>query len=205
MSDKAEKKYERFVKAFVMERNATKAAIAAGYSKKTAHAAGSRLLKNVKVQQMLNNSHQQIITKLEEINDITIERVMKELARIAFLDPRKFFGRDGKLLPLDKLDEDTARALAGMDVVEMTGGAAISEEGIKVLETWVKKIKPANKVDALRLLAQQLILREDQNANKETPFNLTINLGEPEKKKTLPKPDNFRREAAETELPTIKL
>lgn len=203
MSDKAEKKYERFVKAYVIERNATKAAIAAGYSKNGAAVSGNRLLKNAKVQQLLSNSHQQIVTKLEQINDITIERVMKELARIAFLDPRKFFDKDGKLIPLDKLDEDTARALAGLDVVEMTGGAEISEEGIKVLESWVKKIKPANKIDALRLLAQQLMLREAQAANSEAPFNLTINLTQPP-----PKPKQLPPRAykpANDELPTIKL
>ena len=38
-----------FVEAYCMGQNATKAAMAAGYSIKTAHVQGSRMLKNVKI------------------------------------------------------------------------------------------------------------------------------------------------------------
>ena len=44
---------ERFCSEFVALRNATRAAEAAGYSKKTAYSQGNRLLKNVEVQQKI--------------------------------------------------------------------------------------------------------------------------------------------------------
>lgn len=48
MAGKLTAKQQRFVDAY--DGNATKAAIAAGYSEKTAYSAGQRLLKNVEIQ-----------------------------------------------------------------------------------------------------------------------------------------------------------
>lgn len=47
-------KQELFCKVYAATHNATKAAIAAGYSAKTAHSQGARLLKNVEIQKRIN-------------------------------------------------------------------------------------------------------------------------------------------------------
>ena len=47
--------------------NATQAAIAAGYSEKTAYSQGSRLLKSVEVQQYLNKTEQNLNRDLRQI------------------------------------------------------------------------------------------------------------------------------------------
>ncbi len=47
--------------------NATQAAIAAGYSEKTAHVQGSRMLKDVKVQQYLNKTEQNLNKDLRQM------------------------------------------------------------------------------------------------------------------------------------------
>ena len=47
-----------FIEAFCMGENATQAAIGAGYSPKTAHVQGSRMLKNVKVLSQIKNRMQ---------------------------------------------------------------------------------------------------------------------------------------------------
>ena len=47
---------QRFVSAYLLEPNATKAAVAAGYSERTAYQIGSRLLKHVEIEQALNKS-----------------------------------------------------------------------------------------------------------------------------------------------------
>lgn len=47
--------------------NATQAAIAAGYSEKTAYSSGSRLLKSVEVQQYLNKTEQSLNRDLRQI------------------------------------------------------------------------------------------------------------------------------------------
>lgn len=50
--------------------------------------------------------------------DISPERVLAEEARIAFSDPRALYDASGELLPPHCLAEDTARALAAVEIVE---------------------------------------------------------------------------------------
>ena len=73
--------------------NGTQAAISAGYSERTAEAAASRLLTNVKVRAYLDSKTEKVFNKL----DITFSKVMKEYARIAFFDPRNLYTVDGAL------------------------------------------------------------------------------------------------------------
>lgn len=56
-----------FVTEFIRCNNATKAAIAAGYSEKTAYSQGSRLLKDVEVQRYLNKTEQNLNRDLREM------------------------------------------------------------------------------------------------------------------------------------------
>lgn len=73
-------KQKAFVQEYLIDLNATQAAIRAGYSKKTADVQGVRLLGNVKVQDALNEA-----MKNREIRtEITQDKVLKELAKIAF-------------------------------------------------------------------------------------------------------------------------
>jgi phage terminase small subunit len=73
-------KEERFCQEYVLWLNATKAAINAGYSEKTAYSAGCRLLKNVKVQTKIKS----LQDKLSETAEISALRVLKEHEKIAF-------------------------------------------------------------------------------------------------------------------------
>jgi phage terminase small subunit len=75
-------KQQRFVAAYRADPNATKAAIAAGYSAKTAYSAGARLLKNVEVAAALNKKLAQDVEKF----DITGDKVLEELRAIGFAD-----------------------------------------------------------------------------------------------------------------------
>lgn len=81
-------------------------------------------------------------------NEITVERVLRELARLAFFDIRKLVNRDGAPRPLHELDDDTAAALAGLEVCRV--GNAVLGEGE------VLKFKIADKNSALEKLAKYL-------------------------------------------------
>lgn len=62
--------------------NATQAAIAAGYSEKTAYSSGSRLLKSVEVQQYLNKTEQNLNRDLRQIfteDAVEAYTVLKEI------------------------------------------------------------------------------------------------------------------------------
>ena len=82
-------KEERFCYQYVLHLNATKACVLAGYSEKTAYAAGSRLLKNVKVQERIKY----LKDNLAETAEISALRVLKEHEKIAFADAGQL--RDG--------------------------------------------------------------------------------------------------------------
>ena len=73
-------KQQAFCDEYLIDLNATQAAIRAGYSKKTAVQTASRLLTNVKVQEYLQEKQK----KREQRTEITQDMVLRELALIAF-------------------------------------------------------------------------------------------------------------------------
>lgn len=78
-------KQQRFVDEYLIDLNATQAAIRVGYSKKTADQQASRLLTNVKVREYLAQRQADRANRTE----ITQDMVLNELAKIGFSDIRK--------------------------------------------------------------------------------------------------------------------
>jgi phage terminase small subunit len=149
-------KQERFVAEYLIDLNATQAAIRAGYSKKTAEKIGSENLRKPEIAAHLSAS-----MKAREIRtEITQDRVLAEFAKIAFLDPRKFYDEAGNLIPIHKLDDDTAAALGGMDV-----SAVRSADGDI---DYTKKIKIIDKKGALDSIARHLGMFTDKTEVKHS-------------------------------------
>ena len=71
-------KQQRFVEEYLIDLNATQAAIRAGYSEKTAQEQSSRLLSNVMVSQAVETAQMKVSTDL----GITREYVLKSLREI---------------------------------------------------------------------------------------------------------------------------
>lgn len=71
----------RFVEAYVASGNVSKAAIEAGYSARTAGAAGCRLLKTVKVAEAIAEKQRKIAEKLEITHEMIWEGLLKEATR----------------------------------------------------------------------------------------------------------------------------
>lgn len=92
--------------------NQTDAAIAAGFSQKTAAMAGSRLMARPDVKQALNAKHEEIAEKM----GLSLERTLREIARVAYADPRKLYDKHGHLKPIHELDDDTAATVASLEV-----------------------------------------------------------------------------------------
>lgn len=144
-----------FVKAYRIDRNATKAAIAAGYSEKTAHVAGSRLLKNAKVRAEIQHQDEKLNNKL----DLSVEWVVKRLMFRADFDVRKFYNEDGSLKPVAALDTGTAYALQGLEIeklYEHFGKGQAQNTGT------LTKIKFADRDRALELLGRHLKMFTDK-------------------------------------------
>lgn len=143
---------DRFVKAYIANGgNATQAAIEAGYSKKTAYSAGGRLLKRVEIATAIEKNRELASAKA----GLTVERTLKEVARLAYSDPRKFYDVAGNLIPIHKLDDDTAACIASLEVDEITSDGAVLGH--------TKKIKHWDKNAALEKAMKHLGLYEKNN------------------------------------------
>lgn len=161
----AEKHRILFAEAYLNNgRNGSQAAISAGFSAKTAPQAASRLLKDVKVLAIINSKTEEIFNNLK----ITRERILLERARLAFFDPRKLFDKDGRPIPIQDLDDDTAAVLCGLDVSRQSSG------GEEPTTTTTLKYKLADKNASLTSLERQLGMNgpqppEDPTANDGKP------------------------------------
>lgn len=155
-------KQKRFVAEYLLDLNATAAAKRAGYSEKTACEQAARLLANVKVQTAVQEAEQ----ARQERTEITQDMVLREMSKLAFFDIRKMFDKNGKPLDISALDADTAAALVGLDVQDVTdnGGNYIG---------FVKKYKMADKIRALELLGKHLGAWEPRDKQQTAVEDLT--------------------------------
>ena len=164
---------EAFCREYIVDRNATQAAIRAGYSAKTAKATGSRMLTYVNIQAKIKELEKPVLKKQE----VTAERVVQELARIAFSDVADLFDEDGNMRNIREIPESARRAIAGVDVkeeFETFGGDT------KVSTGYTKKIKMADKIKALELLGKTHMLSlfsENINIKEMPAVNIVLNKG----------------------------
>lgn len=132
-------KQRRFVDEYLIDLNATQAAVRAGYSKKTAQEQGSRLLSNVMVAAEVEAAQ----ARRSERTEITQDMVLRELAKIGFSDIRKVVRWGNTELRVADAEEDGATevhhglALISSEEIDDDTAAAISEisegrEGLKV-------------------------------------------------------------------------
>jgi phage terminase small subunit len=145
-------KQEQFVAEYLIDLNATQAAIRAGYSPKTAQEQASRLLSNVMVMNLAREKRQ----NLQQATNITAERVLKEVAGLAFFDVRKLVNADGSPKRITDLDDETARAIQGIELQTVKDG----ENDFAL----VRKYKVADKNAALEKLMKHLGLFEKDNS-----------------------------------------
>jgi phage terminase small subunit len=106
-----------FIEEYRIDGNGTQAALRAGYSTKASAQAAHELLRNPKIIAELRSRE---IGRFKT-NDVTADRVLKELARVAFSDPRKLFKANGSLKAIHELDDDEAAMISQIDVVSIKG------------------------------------------------------------------------------------
>jgi len=156
---KQEKQYRLFAKEYIIDFNGTRAAIDAGYSKKTAASQASRLLTNVKVQEFIREA----TTKREERTEITGDMVIKELAKTAFLQESEFYHEDGTVKLLSELSDNQKSGLASYGVKSIPIGDGLYED--------IPVFKAQDKTKSLEMLGRHFGLFNDK-LKVETEFNL---------------------------------
>lgn len=142
---------KKFANEYLIDFNATQAAIRAGYSKKTAHSIGAENLKKPEIQEYIQKQQK----KSQEHLEITRERIVEELAKIGFSSITDYAEikngiaiiRDTEDMPQDKIG-----AIAGLEQGQV---------GIK--------LKLNDKIKALELITKMLGFdqaQSDNNANR---------------------------------------
>lgn len=142
----------RFYNEFIKDSNGTQAAIRAGYAPNSAGQAATKLLKLPHVKAAIEQGQAKLIQKIQADTGITLERTLRELARLAFFDPRKLFDAKGNPIPIQELDDDTAASVSGLDVTEEFEGTG--RERVFVGHT--KKYKLADKRASIDMLMKHL-------------------------------------------------
>ena len=135
-------KQQRFCEEFMLDLNATQAALRAGYSPRTAGQIGHPLLNKTSIQAEIRHR----AAARSQRTKITAEQVVRELALIAFSDIREAFDDHGRLLPLQEIPEGARRAICSLDSVETTGA----------VRRWSFRIRLCDKLRALELLGKHL-------------------------------------------------
>ncbi|MBK8199220.1 MAG: terminase small subunit [Acidobacteria bacterium] len=147
-------KHRLFVRQYIRHRNASKAAVLAGYSEKTAGSIGNELLNKPEIEEAIEIG----LARLAEKIDVDAERVIQEYAKIAFARPDDVIRwEDGKLVltDIDDLDDDTLASIA--EVTRTVSGEI--------------RVKFHDKAKALEALARHLDLFAQDNTRRN--INLT--------------------------------
>jgi len=156
---KLTEKQQRFVEEYLIDLNATQAAIRAGYSAKTADQQGSRMLANVKVQQAVSEA----MAKRSKRTGVNQDRVVLELARIAFVKMTDIVDDEGRIKQ-DANDDDLA-CIESVKYKSSESDTGSSEE---------REVKIGSKLKALELLGKHLGMWNDKlDVNITQPIVIT--------------------------------
>lgn len=144
----------RFVEEYMIDMNAAAAARRAGYAPKRADAVGFNLLRKTEIQETIQAKRQERSAS----TGITAERVIQEIARIAFADPRVVmeWGANGiTLRNSSSLTDDQAAAVMEVSETRSESGGSI-------------KVKLHNKVEALEKLAKHVGLYNPRSGDDDS-------------------------------------
>jgi len=160
-------KHERFCRIYARDLDRETAARAVGLS----YATAGILCTRVEVRERVTELSEAML----KVADITAERVMLELGRIAFRDTRKAFHPEtGQLLPMHELDDDIAAALAGVEIETKTTRGAKQPQVMNLatgemedapplkVTTHMAKVKFMGKDASLTTLAKRFKLIGDE-------------------------------------------
>jgi phage terminase small subunit len=153
--------------------NATAAAIETGYSPKTAHAMGHKLITRLRETGRLAKVAEKAAARAE----LSTARTLQEVRDIAYNDPRRFFRDNGTLKPPKEWDDGMAACVQSLEVTELAKGTGKKRKVIG----HTGKIKFWSKIDALDKAMRHAGLFEKDNRQKQENLAIQINLvGGPE-------------------------
>lgn len=151
---------KQFALEYLIDGNATQAAIRAGYAESSARQRGSLLLQNPEVRATIDAQHGQVTKKLADRYEVNADRIVRELALLGFSNMGDYVVIDDDGLPrldLGSVTMDQTAAIKDIDVTTTTFD--MGERGIRTVEK--TKIRLADKRSALVDLGKTVGLFKD--------------------------------------------
>lgn len=139
------KKQKRFVEEYLIDLNATQAAIRAGYSPDTAKSIGSENLTKPDIQARIAKA----MAERSKRTGVDADRVVAELAKIAFVNAEDVIDAETATVKPNAAREDTA-------AIQSVKVKTFGEDGLE------REIKMADKIKALELLGKHLGMFKDK-------------------------------------------
>lgn len=153
-------KQKRFIEEYLIDLNATQAAIRAGYSPETAGSIGNENLKKPEIRARIDKA----MAERSKRTGINQDRVLQELAKIAFVNPADVINFDEATVNAEAAEEDLA-CIQSVKVKTMLG-----EKG----DMTEREIRLYDKKAALELLGRHLgMFKENVNVKVETSKKLS--------------------------------
>lgn len=146
-------KQKEFCSQYLVDLNATQAAIRAGYSTKGARVCGSRLLTNTNIQSMIAEKRKKIADDAE----VRIADILRELKRIAFSKISDYVTFGPRGVAMKGSEDMTEKQLAAIAEV----GEAVSHSK-KARKHKTIRFKLYNKIPALELLGRYVGAFDDK-------------------------------------------
>lgn len=163
-------KQNQFIAEYLVDLNATQAAIRAGYSGKTAEKIGSENLRKPEIRRAIDEALARRAARVEVRQD----DVLRELLRIMSCDIAGAFDEKGRLRPLKDIPEDVRRVIAGVKVKQLFEPG---EEGLYHSGDLLE-VKFWDKTKALELAGKHLKLwveKQEISGPNNQPVSITIN------------------------------
>lgn len=142
------KKQKKFIEEYLIDLNATQAAIRAGYSPDTAGSIGSENLKKPEIRVRIEKA----MAERSKRTGINQDRIIEELAKIALLNPKNLINFEEATVKEEATEED----LAAISSVRVKCFPTKDGEGIE------REIKMYDKAKALELLGRHLGMFKDK-------------------------------------------
>lgn len=139
-------KQKRFVEEYIVDLNATRAAIAAGYSESSAKQIASENLSKPDVQEAIQAAMEARSKRVE----ITADTVLKRLDQVGGIDIGKLFDDKGRFLHIHDIPEEIRCAIASIKVYEEYEGSGQDKFATGV----VREIKFWDKIKANELIGK---------------------------------------------------
>ena len=147
----------RFVDEYIVDFNATQAAIRAGYKAKTAHVIGAENLRKPKIAEEIARRQKD----LQRRTEVTQERVVKELARIAFANIADYIHVETQTRTKDDGSEVTYQTVMFNETQELSAdqraALAVVKQSVNGFE-----LKLHDKIKALELLGRHIGMFNDK-------------------------------------------